>query len=605
MAGLARAPTSGHAHGVSSPFRFEDAAREAVYRVIASRRDVRAYRSDPVPDDVLARILRAAHAAPSVGFMQPWRFTLVRAREDREAVHRHFAEVNVRAAEVHPGERGDTYRALKLQGLLDAPLHVVVTCDPDAAGEHVLGRYTMPETDVYSTCLAVQNLWLAARAEGIGVGWMSIMEPAAIRRLLDIPERVAVVAYLTLGVPITLPDEPLLARVGWRQRTPLDALVHEGRYGATPTDGLAHALASNVAAPDGEDDEERARRAALGPRREPPPAAVERQRALTKPPGSLGRLEALHAKLAGVQGRAQPVCDEVACIVFAGDHGAARASSLSAYRPDVTAQMVYQYLSGGGAIAALCRAEGVPLHIVDVGVDHDFGEARALEQHKVRRGTRDFTREDAMTTEECAQALDAGRQAVARRGLCDALALGEVGIGNSTAAAGIVAAALGLSGAEVVGAGTGVGAETRARKAAAIDAALARSAPRTALEGLRVFGGYEIAALAGAMEAAFDARTLVVLDGFIAGAAALVAAELRDGFGAGAIAAHRSAEPGHAAVLERLRLMPLFSLGLRLGEGTGALIGLSLVRLSAAVSRDMRTWDEANLREPIDALGRR
>src|SRR3954470_19875789 len=163
---------------------FDEAERRAVYRVIAGRRDVRSYRPDPVPDDVLWRVLDAAHHAPSVGFMQPWSFILLRDTDLRQRIYDHFVAVNSRAADVFRDEEKRKYQALKLQGILDAPLNLLVTCDPERAGEHVLGRFTMPETDVYSTCLAVQNLWLAARAEGLGVGWMSIMEPRVVRELL-------------------------------------------------------------------------------------------------------------------------------------------------------------------------------------------------------------------------------------------------------------------------------------------------------------------------------------------------------------------------------------------------------------------------------------
>ena len=223
---------------------FEDEERRGVYRAIHTRRDVRSYRPEPVDEDVLARILEAAHHAPSVGFMQPWTFVLVRTDEAKRAMYDHFIEVNRRAAEVHPDDRGEKYRSLKLQGLLDAPVHVLVLCDPTRAGEHVLGRFTMPETDVYSTCLAIQNLWLAARAEGLGVGWMSLMQPSVVAELFGLPEGISPIAYLTIGVPVDLPDTPLLERVGWKRRAPLEDVVFADRFGVAAT--IAKTVAARV-----------------------------------------------------------------------------------------------------------------------------------------------------------------------------------------------------------------------------------------------------------------------------------------------------------------------------------------------------------------------
>ena len=177
----------------ATPAAFDDAARAAVYATIHQRRDVRRFRADPVPDELLRRVLDAAHHAPSVGFMQPWNFVVIRSRETRARVKELFERERQAAACFYDEPRRSAYLALKLEGILDAPLNVCVTCDPTRGGE-VLGRNSMPETDVYSTCLAVQNLWLAARAEGLGVGWVSILKTAWLRPLLGIPPHVMPVA---------------------------------------------------------------------------------------------------------------------------------------------------------------------------------------------------------------------------------------------------------------------------------------------------------------------------------------------------------------------------------------------------------------------------
>jgi 5,6-dimethylbenzimidazole synthase len=206
-------------------------AREAVYRAIHTRRDVRdQFLSDPLPDDLVRRLLKAAHAAPSVGFMQPWSFILVRSEETKRAAWEAFSKANAEAEAMFADEKRDLYRSLKLEGIRKAPLSIIVTCDPDRAGPVVLGRTHNPRMDVYSTVCAVQNLWLAARAEGVGVGWVSIFRDNDVRALLGIPERIEIVAWLCLGYVRELYQEPELAVKGWRQRLDLDQLICEERW---------------------------------------------------------------------------------------------------------------------------------------------------------------------------------------------------------------------------------------------------------------------------------------------------------------------------------------------------------------------------------------
>ncbi len=202
-----------------------------LYEAIFTRRDVRRFRPDPVPDAALERMLRAAHAAPSVGFMQPWDFVVIRSPERRLAVRRLFEAANAAARTRFAGARRALYDRLRLEGIREAPVNLCVTCDRSRGGPHVLGRDSIPETDLYSTCCAVQNLWLAARAEGLGVGWVSVLGPAELAALLELPATVVPVAYLCVGYPERLLPEPELALAGWRQRLPLARLVHGERWG--------------------------------------------------------------------------------------------------------------------------------------------------------------------------------------------------------------------------------------------------------------------------------------------------------------------------------------------------------------------------------------
>lgn len=211
---------------------FSEAERHAIHRLIQTRRDVRHFLPTPVPAAVLRRILDAAHHAPSVGFMQPWNFILVSSLALRQQVRASFEERNRRELDAIPvPQRQALYRNLKLEGILEAPLNIAVTCDRRRDAPFVLGRGPMPETDLFSTCLAVQNLWLAARAEGVGVGWVSILDRETTERLLGLPAGVRLVAYLCVGYPVEFRPRPLLEEVGWKQRLPLNELVSQDRWG--------------------------------------------------------------------------------------------------------------------------------------------------------------------------------------------------------------------------------------------------------------------------------------------------------------------------------------------------------------------------------------
>lgn len=211
---------------------FTDDERQGLYRAIHERRDVRSqFLPDPIPADVLARLLTAAHHAPSVGFMQPWDFIVIDSTEVRQSVLDIFEEENRKAADNYTGERNTQYRSLKLQGILESPINLCITCDRGRGGTHVLGRNSIVETDLFSTCLAVQNLWLAARAEGIGVGWVSILDQQKLANTLNLPEQVYPLAYLCLGYVSEFLDQPELQAKGWRSRLPIEELVHGNGWG--------------------------------------------------------------------------------------------------------------------------------------------------------------------------------------------------------------------------------------------------------------------------------------------------------------------------------------------------------------------------------------
>lgn len=327
-------------------------------------------------------------------------------------------------------------------------------------------------------------------------------------------------------------------------------------------------------------------------------AARARQAQLTKPQGSLGKLESLAEQLAGITGRPRPRFQRPVVITMAADHGVAL-RGVSAYPREVTAQMVLNFLAGGAAINVLARHGGAQVVIVDMGVVGHLPAHPGLVRCKIGPGTRDFTREPAMTREEARRTVEAGIEIVTReieQG-ADLVATGDMGIGNTTSSSAIVAALTGCPVTQVTGRGTGVDDAGLARKIETIEAALKRHQSNLTggWEVLASVGGFEIGGLAGVMLGAAARRVPVVVDGFISGAAALIAHALAPAVGAYLIPAHRSVEVGHQAVFERLGREPLLDLDLRLGEGTGAALALGLCQAACKLLDEMATFDEAGV----------
>ena len=321
---------------------------------------------------------------------------------------------------------------------------------------------------------------------------------------------------------------------------------------------------------------------------------------LTKPLGSLGRLEELAVHYARITGDVKPNVPRGVVFTFAADHGVAM-EGVSAYPSEVTPQMVLNFLRGGAGVNVLARHTGVEVRVVDIGVAHDFGVVPGLIQKKIMRGTNNLLREAAMTRTQATEALHVGidlATEAAQEGV-GLIGTGEMGIGNTTPSAAITAVMTGRPVAEVTGRGTGIDEAGHARKVSVIEQALDRHRPdkADALDVLAKVGGLEIAGLAGLMLGAAAARVPVVLDGFIAGAAALMAVALQPLCRDYLIASHRSVERGHQATLECLALKPLLDLDLRLGEGTGACLGMGLVLASIKILTEMATFDEAGVTE--------
>ena len=544
---------------------------DAFYHLAAVRRDIRnGFRPEPIAPATLTRVLAAAHQAPSVGLSQPWDFLLIRDRAVRERVHALASAQREEFARSLPRSRALGFRDLKIEAILETPVNIVVTCDPTRGGRHVLGRHAQPQVATYSSVCAVQNLWLAARAEGLGVGWVSFFDERELAGALGLPSHLAVVAYLCVGYVAEFPAAPELALSGWARQRPLAWAVHDGAWGnrGLPGSEPVSLLADTLAA--------------IGPAdAEAVAAARERQERLTKPSGSLGMLEEVSVRLAGLAGECPPPVPEPAVVAV------------------FTAQMVANFLAGGAVVNAIAAQAGAEVCVVDVGVAAELPPAPGLLPRKVRPGTADMTAGPAMTKAEAQQAVEVGietaRDLVAAGNRC--LVTGDMGIANTTASAALIAVFTGAQPEEVTGRGTGIDDETWHRKTGVVARALGRHRPDPAdpRAVLSAVGGLEHAALAGFLLGAAALRVPVILDGVIACAAALTARAFAPEVVNCLVAGHLSTEPGARRALAALGLRPLLDLDMRLGEGSGAALAIPVVQAAARVLRDVATFDSAGV----------
>lgn len=542
---------------------FPAPAREAVYEVIAARRDVRRFRPDPVPADALERVLAAAHAGPSVGHSQPWRFIVVREAGTREQAALMADRQRLAQAAGLPPDAARRLLDLQLEGIREAPLGVVVCCDRRAPAAGVLGRNTFTDADMWSCACAIENLWLGARAEGLGVGWVTLFDPDELAALVGLPPGVVTLGWLCLGWPDERPPQPGLERAGWSRRLPLSQVLIDERW---PTD--------DVPPP---------RSRLRGPDQTAVVAVRDAADRLLTPPGSLGVLDRAvdkilalgHTELAGGT-----------LVLVAADHPVA-VHQVSAYPTGVTREVLAAATAGQAMGTTAARTAGLEVRLVDAGVDGPpVTEVTRLSCTDPRG---DLVSADAMSPRDTARLVDAGRQlgaAAGRRGL---VALGEVGVGNTTVAAALTSALLDTDPDTAVGLGAGADTEMLQRKRWVVHEALRRAGsshgdrladPLTALAAL---GGPEIAVLTGVVLGAATAGAPVVLDGLATSLAALVAIRTEPAIAAHLIAGQRSRECAHELVLTQLGCESVLDLRIRAGEGVGACLAVTLLRQTLAI----------------------
>ena len=538
-----------------------EAVTEALASVVAGRRDIRRYRPDAVPQELITAVLEAGHRAPSVGHSQPWRFIVVTdpATRDRAAAMADRARVD-QAAHL-ASERAARMLDLKLEGLREAPVGVVVACDRRTPATGVLGRATFPDADLWSCATAIENMWLTARAHGLGMGWVTLFDPDELADLLGLPEGVVTLGWLCLGWPDERPPSPGLERAAWSKKTPLEQVVLRERWPAD--EGAPQQPVSHL----------------RGPEPTRLVGATDAADELLSPPESLGVLDRALNRVLAVG--AQDVTGGT--LVLAGADHPVTDLGVSAFPAATTHDVLAATVAGTSLGAAAAKGAGLAVVGVDAGVAQAVPGAHGV-RPTGERG--DLASTDAMTLADVDALVAAGREIGTEAAASGLVCLGEVGVGNTTVAAALACALLDLEPQDAVGLGSGSDADMVARKREVVAAAVVRTqGERDPLRLLAMVGGPEIALLTGVALGAAAAGAPVVLDGLAASLPGVIAARLEPAAQAYLLAGQVSRERAHALVLRELGLEPLLDLRLRSGEGVGACLAASMVLQGLAVRR--------------------
>ncbi len=580
---------------------FSKADRESLYAIVGARRDVRRFRPDLVPDEIVSRILTAAHQAPSVGQSQPWRFIMVNNPETRERAAWIPDRERIAQAKLLEPQAARQLLDLQLEGLREAPLGIVVCCDRRVPASGVLGRSTFVDADMWSAACAIQNLWLAARAEGLGVGWVTLFPPKELKELVGLPEGVETLGWLCVGWPDERPPEPGLERAGWSKKMALEDVVIQGNwFGATwsgsHSSGFDHVnnavfadssesgsftdnrTVAGSSEPTGRGSQDapclEGPAGVTGPGR---PAPISRLRApnpfevvaprdqrdtLLTPPGSLGVLDRAVDRLTAL---GHPMQTTACLVLVAGDHQVSELG-ITAYKRSLTAELLSAAQAGSSIGVATATNAQFGSIVIDAGST-----------------TGDLLNTDPLSRDRVDELVEAGRLTgigAAERGV---VLLGEIGMGNTTVAAALSAQILGVPAFVVVGLGSGSDSAMLDRKRDVVHSALARVRSEHGAELddpfmlLGCLGGPEFAYLTGVVLGAAQAGQAVVLDGMATTVSALLASMIEPAISAHLIAGQRSREQAHSDLLGRLGLEPLLDLRIRAGEGVGAVLAAQLL----------------------------
>ena len=543
-----------------------DQVQQGLDIAIDTRRDIRRYRHDDVPKELVNTVLWAGHRAPSVGHSQPWRFIVVRDADIRDRAAVMADRERLRQAELLTPDRRAHLLDLQLEGIREAPVGIVVACDRRAPASGVLGRNTFTDADMWSCACAVENMWLTARAHGLGMGWVTLFQPEELAELLHLPNDVETLGWLCLGWPDERPPAPGLERRGWSRRVPLSDVTLADRWPADSAQPEAPVSAL--------------RQTLHSPNRYQVVAAHDDADQLLTPPGSLGLLD---QTLDRVEAAGGTEITGGTLVLVGADHPVAHLG-VTAFKASVTHDVMAASVAGTGLGVSTATAAGLSHLVVDAGVAQPVQGARSV---RIRGERGDLRHADAMTPVQVEALLRDGQALGAEASHDGLVCLGEVGVGNTTIATALACAMTGLDPDEAVGLGAGSDTAMVERKAEIIKAALTRTHtdPNDPERLLAALGGPEFAVLAGVCLGAAEAGSPVVLDGLATSVAALIATKFSPGLHGWLVASQASREQVHQIVLAELGLEALMELRMRAGEGVGACFGAQMILTGLQVRR--------------------
>ena len=543
-----------------------DQVQQGLDTAIDTRRDIRRYRHDDVPKELVNTVLWAGHRAPSVGHSQPWRFIVVRDADIRDRAAVMADRERLRQAELLTPDRRAHLLDLQLEGIREAPVGIVVACDRRAPASGVLGRNTFTDADMWSCACAVENMWLTARAHGLGMGWVTLFQPEELAELLHLPNDVETLGWLCLGWPDERPPAPGLERRGWSRRVPLSDVTLADRWPADSAQPEAPVSAL--------------RQTLHSPNRYQVVAAHDDADQLLTPPGSLGLLD---QTLDRVEAAGGTEITGGTLVLVGADHPVAHLG-VTAFKASVTHDVMAASVAGTGLGVSTATAAGLSHLVVDAGVAQPVQGARSV---RIRGERGDLRHADAMTPVQVEALLRDGQALGAEASHDGLVCLGEVGVGNTTIATALACAMTGLGPDEAVGLGAGSDTAMVERKAEVIKAALTRTHtdPNDPERLLAALGGPEFAVLAGVCLGAAEAGSPLILDGLATSVAALIATKFSPGLHGWLVASQASREQVHHIVLAELGLEALMELRMRAGEGVGACFGAQMILTGLQVRR--------------------
>lgn len=551
-----------------------------LHEIIKQRRDTRHFTKDEVPQEVLDTAILAGHFAPSVGLTNATRFYIVRKAEIKKEIKKIFQNYHEKAANLtdSPTQK-EKYLQLKLEAIEEAPIGLIIAYDRSVLDTFTIGTVGSNEAIKYSAVCAAQNVWLSLTEQGFSMGWVSILNHYDFKNLLNFPEYIEPIGYFCVGKPATNYDnQPMLQQLKWNEKTVSPVVTEienttikeEIHFENESTETSASKISSE--------------------------AIQQKIDTKTKPLGALGKLETIAHQIATIQQSLEIQIIKPTLVVFAADHGIAN-HGVSAYPPEVTRQMVENFLKDGAAINVFCKQNNIDLKIVDAGVNYDFPKNEKLIDKKVAKGTQSFLKTPAMSLHELHLAFQFGKEIieqVANSGT-NCIGFGEMGIGNTSSASVLMSVLTQIPITDCVGKGTGVDTEKYNRKVQLLSDAISNHSTSNFEETLACFGGFEIIQMAGAMLEAYNKNMIILVDGFIASVSYLIASIKNPNIKKNAIFCHCSSEKAHSTLLNYLNADPLINLKMRLGEGSGVAVAFPIVQSAVAFFNEMASFESAGV----------